>query len=326
MILILSTQTEQFSNMAEIMLCADKIPYFRLNLDLESVKNTVINCYNNDIEINQFGNKLCLSEVKFVWLKVRKLIVSHKEEKVFGGFSDEVNFKLWRDEWNITIMQIISFLEKSNVKWFDTPISLSNAGLKNQQIKSAKEITLSIPKTLISNDKYLIADFLNSNKENIVKLSTQPVFFFEDDIYFVYTNKITIGDLNDFDNCVNSPMIFQEYIEKQYEVRYTFVNSKHFVCKIESQISEKSKIDWRRYDIKNTPYIEIEPPEEIYDKVNLYMKCLQLNYGTLDFIVDNDNKWWFLEINPVGQYGWIEQLTGMPITQAIVDYIKWKIY
>ena len=325
MILILSTQTEPFSNFVETEFRAENITYFRFNLDLESIKHTYINCYNDEIEINQFGKKIHLSDVRIVWMKVRNLFITHQDEKEFGGFSDEINFKLWKDEWNVTIRQIISFLEESNVKWFDTPTSLSNGGLKTRQFRIAKETGFNIPKTLISNDRNSIASFINSNSESVIKLSTQPAFFKDDDIYFIYTNKITILELSDYDKCLNSPMIFQEYIEKQYEVRYTFVNGNHFVCKIDSQVSEISKTDWRRYDIQNTPYVAIEPPKNILEKVNQFMKAFNLNYGALDFIVDKDNKWWFLEVNPVGQYGWIEQLTGMPITQAIIDYIKQKL-
>ncbi|MFI2431507.1 hypothetical protein [Streptomyces sp. NPDC018693] len=32
--------------------------------------------------------------------------------------------------------------------------------------------------------------------------------------------------------------------------------------------------------------------------------------------------WRFLEVNPSGQYGFIEQATGLPITSAICDYLE----
>jgi glutathione synthase/RimK-type ligase-like ATP-grasp enzyme len=322
MVLILSCSTEKYSEQVETLLREENIPCYRLNFDVESIKHTFIQYHNDDIELTQFDKKIFLSEVKVAWLKVRSLYIPHKEEQEFGGFADEINFNLWRTEWNSVIRQLISFLKHKNVKWVDNPISLSEADFKIPQLHVAKNIGFKIPKTLISNNKSVIESFLSSNKDNILKLSTQPSFYINDDVFFIYTNKITKEDLKDFDNCVNSPMIFQEYIEKQFEVRYTFVNNNHFVCRIDSQVSEKSKTDWRRYDLKNTPYLEIEPPKDIREKVNHFMKTLNLNYGALDFIVDQDNQWWFLEINSVGQYGWIEQLTGMPITRAIVDYMK----
>jgi len=46
-----------------------------------------------------------------------------------------------------------------------------------------------------------------------------------------------------------------------------------------------------------------------------------LTYATLDFIVRPDDELVFLELNPAGQYLWIEQLTGLPISEAICDYL-----
>lgn len=69
------------------------------------------------------------------------------------------------------------------------------------------------------------------------------------------------------------------------------MNDEHFVCKIESQLSDKSMIDYRRYDFANTPYVAIDAPKEIEEKVSLFMKKLNLNYGALDFIVDISENW-----------------------------------
>ena len=52
------------------------------------------------------------------------------------------------------------------------------------------------------------------------------------------------------------------------------------------------------------------------------MEILGLVYGALDFIVTPDNRWIFLEINCMGQYLWIEELTGLQISSAIVSWFK----
>ncbi len=60
----------------------------------------------------------------------------------------------------------------------------------------------------------------------------------------MYVNKITPSDLKEFGNSNENPIVLQEYIEKQFEVRYIVVEDKHFVCKIDSQKSNQTKIDW----------------------------------------------------------------------------------
>lgn len=63
-----------------------------------------------------------------------------------------------------------------------------------------------------------------------------------------------------------NPYYLQEYINKKYEVRYTVVGNQHLACKIDSQMSQRANIDWRRYDLKNTPHYAIDIPSKIVSK------------------------------------------------------------
>ncbi|HFS6859502.1 TPA: hypothetical protein ACH1JJ_003587, partial [Klebsiella pneumoniae] len=49
------------------------------------------------------------------------------------------------------------------------------------------------------------------------------------------------------------------------------------------------------------------------------VESLNLRFGAIDFICDEDDVFWFLEINPNGQWAWIENQTGLPIASSIVD-------
>ncbi|SCF90374.1 MULTISPECIES: hypothetical protein [unclassified Streptomyces] len=51
---------------------------------------------------------------------------------------------------------------------------------------------------------------------------------------------------------------------------------------------------------------------------------LGLPYGAFDFVVTPEDEWVFLEVNPSGQYGFIEVATGLSITAAIADYLEGK--
>ncbi len=115
--------------------------------------------------------------------------------------------------------------------------------------------------------------------------------------------------------------MFQEYVQKSFEVRVTAVGETIFAAAIHSQMSPRSRVDWRRYDLDHTPYEPHSLPRVIEEKCYKLMAILGLHYGALDFIVQPDGKYVFLEINPVGQWGWIEYLTGLPITEAIADLL-----
>jgi glutathione synthase/RimK-type ligase-like ATP-grasp enzyme len=66
----------------------------------------------------------------------------------------------------------------------------------------------------------------------------------------------------------------------------------------------------------------IELPDEVESKVHELMNTFGLIYGALDFIVTPEGRFVFLEINPAGQYMWVESRTGLPITNALADLLS----
>lgn len=321
MLLLFSSINERFTSLIEKHLGEDSL--FKFNLDADALKETFVSIQESDLVIEQQKRVIHLSDISGVWIKRQSVLITSEEEQAFCGFEDYCNYKIWKDEWNSIIKQIIAHLKFLSVPFFDEAESILNAEKKLLQLDVARAVGFLTPSTIVSNSKRDIQDFLSyHNDEGILKLSTQPTFNEQKKVYFIYANKVSASDFDDMANTVNSPIIVQNYIEKQYEVRYTFVNGEHFVCKIESQLSDKSKIDFRRYDFANTPYSAIDAPEDITKKVTSFMHELNLNYGALDFIVDYSNNWFFLEVNPVGQYGWIEHLTGLQITISILHYLK----
>lgn len=138
----------------------------------------------------------------------------------------------------------------------------------------------------------------------------------------IYTNRIDISKLENFSTNGENPIMLQEYIKKSYEIRYTIVSKKHFVCKIQSQQSKIACEDWRRYDLAKTPHVSITPPPQIAQKVNSLLEAMELEYGAIDFIVTPQNEWIFLEINCSGQWLWIEDLSGLDISGGIVEWVK----
>jgi glutathione synthase/RimK-type ligase-like ATP-grasp enzyme len=51
------------------------------------------------------------------------------------------------------------------------------------------------------------------------------------------------------------------------------------------------------------------------------MDYFVLNYGAIDIIVTPDGRHVFLEINPVGEFFWLERRPGLPVSDAIADVL-----
>lgn len=113
-----------------------------------------------------------------------------------------------------------------------------------------------------------------------------------------------------------TPIYLQNYISKQFEVRITVIERKYYAVRIDT----KNKIDWRA-DYYNHRYSEIICPDSVIQKCYQMMDDFSLNFGAFDFIVTPDDEWIFLEINPNGQWLWLEQKLGINISKKIVEYL-----
>lgn len=118
-----------------------------------------------------------------------------------------------------------------------------------------------------------------------------------------------------------APLHIQPYIEKQYELRVTVVNGHIFACRINSQNSDRASVDWRRYDFDRVTHDTYELPDEVAKALRRFMDGAGLYYAAIDIIRGLDGDYVFVEANPAGQFGWIEALTGQPISAAIADWL-----
>ncbi|MEU9042447.1 MULTISPECIES: hypothetical protein [unclassified Kitasatospora] len=114
--------------------------------------------------------------------------------------------------------------------------------------------------------------------------------------------------------------LFQEWVPKSHEVRLTAVDGRLFTAEIHAK-SATAHVDWRS-DYDSLFYRACEPPAAVAAGVHRMLSRLGLPYSAFDFVVSPSGDWTFLEVNPNGQYGFIEQATGLPITAAICDYLE----
>jgi len=320
MILILSDRNDSHAKFVIEKLIARELPYYSLFLDVDSLKKTVATFENGSWSICQEDHTIDLSQIKCVWNRRTFVELLLDEE-----YDQSTDFKIWKNEWNKTLLGLYSSLRK--LPWLNPWRNAYKAENKYFQMEKAKLCSLNIPNTIVSNNKDRLLAFTAKFKSVALKLMHQDFYKNDQGEYKgLYVNKITEKEIGDFGSSGENPIVLQEYIEKKYEVRYTVVGKKHFVCKIDSQRSKIANTDWRRYDIPHTPHSIILPPIEIEANVNRLMEELQIEYGALDFIVDQSEKWLFLEVNSMGQFLWIEDLTGLKISDEIINWLKNKLY
>lgn len=135
------------------------------------------------------------------------------------------------------------------------------------------------------------------------------------------SRKIGKNDFSDYyQNIAYCPTQLQEYVEKAFELRVTIIGEKVFAVKIDSQLNEETKIDWRLHT-KMNPHSVFQLPLNIEKFCLDFIQEQGLLYGAMDFIVTPNNEYVFLENNPFGQYLWLEIETGIPLTEEMTNLL-----
>ena len=190
------------------------------------------------------------------------------------------------------------------------------------QLKRAGALGFELPPTVVTNCP---EDVLALHREHGGKIvSKQAAKAFSStlgDHMIRYTELVSPRDLAHIDAIAHCPMIFQGYVPKLVELRVTVVGQQVFAAEIHSQTTNHTRHDWRRYDHGQTPHLPHELPRDVERRCVRLVEQLGLQYGAIDLVLTPDGRYVFLEINPNGQYLWIEDETGLPITDAICDLL-----
>jgi glutathione synthase/RimK-type ligase-like ATP-grasp enzyme len=103
------------------------------------------------------------------------------------------------------------------------------------------------------------------------------------------------------------------------------VGERAFAVLIDSQKDNETQIDWRRGEIP-LKHLIIELPNNILSQCVSLLKILNLRFGAIDFILDKSGNFIFLEINPNGQWAWIEKQTEYDISNEIVNLLEYEYF
>ncbi len=112
--------------------------------------------------------------------------------------------------------------------------------------------------------------------------------------------------------------LFQAYVEKWVELRIFYLEGTCYSSAIFSQTDEKTKVDFRNYNYEwpnRTPPFNL--PVEISSKLDRLMRSLRLNSGSIDMVVTPALDYYFLEVNPVGQFSQVSNPCNYGLEKAI---------
>lgn len=179
------------------------------------------------------------------------------------------------------------------------------------------------PSYVVSNDVNVLKEFADSHSYVVLKPLHELTTCFELDgkNYSIYVKKFTCDQLAElFEDRPLSPVVLQQYVSKQCDVRVTVIGTKIFAVAIRPPEEDNEIIDFRPRCLELKHEV-VEFPEELRKSVLSYMEIMGLNFAAFDFAMDYDGRWHFLECNPNGQWLWLEVLTGLPLVETLARHL-----
>lgn len=287
------------------------------NIDLISIKEGKI-----FLEIN--GKVVNYKKIKSIYFSrsyIKMKTPTIKINKSYLNNLEKNNLIHFLDRNIEARKEIINYLLLKKARVFGTPeVGRIN---KINVLNEAKKLNFATPKWILTTNKQALESFYEQHKSIVLKsynLGYTNVNYKNNTWQTTYTNKLNLSDLKKIPT--SFPLtLFQEHIQKDFEVRTFVFNKTFYSVAIFSQNNNKTKIDYRRYDeVKPNREIPFEIDNGIKKKIIKLFETLNLNTGSIDFIISN-NKYYFLEVNPVGQYENVSCAGNYYIEKKIAEYL-----
>lgn len=258
------------------------------------------------------GTQLRLEDITSIWYRRPTPIIPQENlpilEKTF--IEREANAGLW------------GWLRGLQAFWVNHPDAIRAAGHKPQQLQLAQILGLTIPKTLITNEPEAFKQFYDECHGRVIyKLMGYPWYKDSTELPIsTYTTLIPKEMVDQAHRIITTAHLFQEFIEKQCDLRAVIIGNEVFLTEIYS-LSAETHVDFRvNYsELRYAPHKHM--PEHIREALLSINRYYHLAYSAIDLVYTSDGRYIFLELNAVGQFGWLEGRTGMPLYHTLAKLL-----
>ena len=304
--LILSSSIDYTTDLVCIELNQRGCNYLRVNRDQLMQYKVCFNVAEKTLYVKYCDHDYYISDktLQSVYFRAPVFIRSHKNYTI--------EQQLHRSQWSSFMRNLSTF---ENARWINRPDKTFRAENKIYQLDVALNQGMKIPDTMVTN----YPNDINPDQLYVVK-SLDTALFYEDE-YEMFTYSTVIKGAELIDASLNdAPVIIQKCITNKIDLRVTVVGNRLFISSILLD-GEGIEGDWRINKKSRLQYKEVSLPKAIESKIKNIMNELGLVFGGMDLAYAN-NEYYFIEVNPTGEWGWLAEQVGFPISKAIVDYME----
>lgn len=315
MLLIITNRADVATDFLILRLRQLKIPFLRFNTeDFPSRAKILIENSTKQwrwaIEVQ--GKLYRDLEFNGVYLRHPEIATIDYVEEAHRDFAEAEVAETLRSLWRIIPDSL----------WLNHPRQVWLASNKIMQLMIAEDLGLRVPPTLVTNspnDIRKFGEYLSDGKL-VAKAVRHGFVRGEDGVMLAGTQPFVLEDLEVEGTAKNIPLQIQLRITKKCDIRVVVVDDEIFPTRIFSNETSEASLDWRFEQI-NGEHLRHETfklPPDLETLCLELPKRMGLRYSSMDLIEDKEGVFWFLELNPNGQWAWIEQLTGCKIRDAII--------
>lgn len=305
--LILSNELDVSVDWVVRLLRGRHVDYLRLNTERAEDFDWRVEPSLGQAVLSTRDQKFDLSSVSGVWFRRPET----PNPSWNGMHRSELEFA--KAQWRAIFLGLRSI---GSASWINDPFRNLEAESKLLQIRAAKEVGLPMPETLVTNSREEALSFLRTlHGEAVIKALHAPLVEREDALpQFIFTEKATLEMLRSAFEREPIPFILQRYITPKTDLRVTVVDDRIFTAAI---VDSRPALDWRRLS-PPARFAPAELPGAVGDWCRDLVRRLQLRFGAID-LIESEGEYFFLEINPNGEWGWLQKTCELPIAEALAD-------
>jgi hypothetical protein len=297
------------------------VPYVRVNLEEEDYSGISLKMKNSKTQLTftqKNGNVIDWETVAYSFYRGGVLSLNNSTHLSDQKGNDYIFEKYTFLEYS----SLTSFFyEEVSKKCLGNLIISNNPLNKLSQLSEANKCGMNIPETFISADMEWVKLQAKNKKELITKAIQETIFEENNEGSFLElkSNLVQPESLEG----KYFPSLFQESVDKKLEVRTFVLEDQFYSLGMYVPNTLKQSVDFRS-NVDNLRFFKHELPEKLKAKIINFMNRLNLNTGSFDFLVDRNDRYIFLEVNPTGQYDWVSACGLYDIEKQIALFLKKK--
>lgn len=311
-LLVLTNSRDETADFVTTKLQQLDFPFVRLNTD-RLADTMALTATQTCSRLVLEGESYSSDSFSHVWLR-------RPQPLVIRLSSDPAENLHIQQEWSAAIEGLLARIPRR--RWINHPAANAAASYKIEQLFRARSMGLCVPDTLVTQSSEEAERFYHSHNGDIVVKPITGGYIERQNPgadTVIYTQAVPWEKLSLFSTCNVCPVLLQERINKKQDVRVIIVDKDmHAVALTSANAKTGQPIDIRANNFADVVYDPIKLPSKIESQIRDYVQSYELRFAAIDMALNDHDDWIFFELNPNGQWAWLELAGAAHIAESFV--------